>query len=302
MKPQSDNLSSGISIPALAGISLTIAVVAAVATFLRMHSQILDEHSRESPCSDDVVIVQHSSISLPALSLEELVQRSDLIVSCTATDSRRTVLIKPVGDGRPTFFTDVTFCPDTIYANWLQENVDNSITVRSEGGCGDYVGMTVEGAPQFESSSRYLLFLTRVFDGTHYNTAGDHWYVVGVGSGAWTVEGDENFRSPYVLPSGDSLVDAASLEREIEQHDRSCNGAGRSGRRDGLGADLDMLERAHQEGRIPDTIYRQQLELAEKEGHSFARIMTPSEQEAYELGALAAFEHPSDSDVASSSL
>lgn len=144
------------------------------------------------------------SILMPGYNLEELVARSDLIVSGVVTSHADSVLIEPSDGGDLLFFTDIIVAVDEVFldrAGCFAEGA-GKLTVRTEGGQGDYVEMEVEGAPAFDEGSRYLLFLYRLDDGTYYNTQGDHYYVVGVATGAWKEAGDGSFASPCWRPDG----------------------------------------------------------------------------------------------------
>lgn len=273
---------------ALLAVTLLVLALAGTFTFARLLQHDDKVAAQAAGEDDDIVIIRRSSITPPAYSLDELVERADLVVSSTALSQHDSVLIEPVDGEEARFFTDVEFRVDHVYNDKLDAVTDSagSIVVRNEGGNGEHVGMVVEGVPEFEQGAGYLLFLYRLFDGTHYNAAGDHWYVVGAASGAWSADDDGTFCCPYELPEGGSFADAAELESVVERLRDSGRLAPNPDRRDGASANLDEIERAHREGRIPDGVYRERLELAELEGTEFAHVMTPEEQEAYELGAL----------------
>ncbi|HJG31807.1 MAG TPA: hypothetical protein K8U80_10505 [Collinsella ihuae] len=261
------------------------------------------ESNRDAGSDNAKVIVRQSSINLPALSLNELIAESDLIASCTAGAPSDAILIDPVSDESPKFYTDTTFQVETVFYDELSAGVESgsTVTVRSEGGEGNHTVMVVDGVPTFEEDERYLLFLFRIHDGSHYNTEGDHYYIVGVEAGAWTVS-DTSFHSPYPLPEGiDSITDdelTATITRLAESQSLSSDPS----RHSGLNADLADIEQAYRSGAIPEELYAKQRGLAEQEAKTFARIMSPEEQEAYERGVLDSLGGEQDySDTASSS-
>lgn len=227
---------------------------------------------------------------MPGFTLNELIEKADIIVDGTVAGRSDAFLIDPVDEKEPRFFTDMYFSVDNVYYGSpdYNESESSTISVRLEGGSGDLVSTINDTTPSFQEGSRYLLFLYQLNDGTYYNTEGNHYYVIGVGTGAWTVSSDnsEYYDSPLWQPDGRTGVSSEELFETLA----STKGADRNSPKpaaEGTNAKLDEIESDYQSGLISKESYDNYMELAKKEASGFAHIMTPSEQRNYEDAAFA---------------
>lgn len=238
-----------------------IIVACAAALAVAVGIAVLSTGEWIGPIGDDIsdpakkkLPVVTRSILMPGYSLDELASRSDLIVTGTVASHADSVLIEPGDGGEPLFFTDVTVDVDEVFLDRMGRFTvgADELVVRTEGGEGEHIEMAVEGAPAFDEGSRYLLFLYQLDDGTYYNAPGDHYYVVGVGTGAWEEADDGSFASSCWQPDGRDRVTEADVRASA--------------------ADAPEQPPAPTSG----------------EGAPFARVLAGDEQRAYERGVLAA--------------
>lgn len=173
--------------------------------------------------AEGVPLVRHASSLMPFFTAEELVGRSRLIVSGEIASHSDSILIRPSQGGEPAFFTDYYLKIDQVFlgepeyadAKTAQEMV---IPIRVEGGRGQLVASYNDSSPGFEEGQRWLLFLYQIADGTNYNAEGPHYYVIGVGMGAWAAL-DEGFESPFVSSGADApeVITAEGLMQLTEK-------------------------------------------------------------------------------------
>lgn len=216
------------------------------------------------------LVMSHEAILLPGYSLDELIDRADLIVAGTVNKRADAILIEPSNDSEPRFFTDVTFAVETVFrkpavsdpdaANTVDEHDGPStVTVRTAGGMGDLLATVVDETPAFDPSTRWLLFLTRDDGDDPYYVPGDQYYVIGIATGAWPVDSANanTFVAPYEHPDSRTQVTATELENLIAQQPDTAENP-RSGEPNGI--------------------------LAADDNTATAHIMTADEQAAYERG------------------
>ena len=209
--------------------------------------------------SDDGLIVQHVSAQMPGFSLDELMERSYLVVAGTVAGRSNAFVVDPSDDKEPRFFTDVSLTVDEVFRGTpvYVDDSEKEIAVRVEGGSGEFVATMNDASPAFDEGSRYLLFLYQLDDGTYYNAQGDHYYVVGVGTGAWEEADDGSFASPCWQPDGRDRVTAEEVRASA--------------------ADAPA----------------EPLSSASGEDAPFARVLTGDEQRAYEQGVVNEFRNGS---------
>lgn len=272
----------------VAGVAcgICLAVIGAAVCWASSGKQLGEK--REPTGSDSApLLVQRVSAVLPAFSAEELVEKSDLIVVGTVGATSDAFLIDPVDeDKEPRFFTDTSVHVDRVLLGDpdYSGEADDAIAVRTEGGTGDLIQTVNDGTPKFESGDRYLLFLCQLQDGTYYNTEGDHYYIIGVSTGAWPESGggSNTFDSPCWQAEGPQDISVDALEDIIAATPVSLGLEGDAARHTGVNARLDEIESDFEQGIITQQEYEYWLDLAEREATSYARILTEDEQAAYE--------------------
>lgn len=273
---------------AVAGVvcGVCLALIGVVAYWASADNQLGE--GRELVGDDSApLLVQHVSAVLPAFSAEELVEKSDLIVVGTVGAASDAFLVDPVDESmEPRFFTDTSVHVDRVLLGDpdYSGEVDDAIAVRTEGGTGELIQTVNDGTPKFESGDRYLLFLCQLQDGTYYNTEGDHYYIIGVSTGAWPESsgGSDTFDSPCWQAEGSQDISIDALEDIIAAKPASLGSEGDSTRHTGVNARLDEIESDFERGIITQQEYEYWLDLAEQEATSYARILTEDEQAAYE--------------------
>lgn len=142
-------------------------------------------------------IVEISGI-MPEFSIEELIERSSLIVYGEVSGKSEAFTIESV-DGEESNFTDYYVTPIKILRGDLVDT-ENKIAVRIQGGFAGDTLVIDEQAPVLESNHRYLLFLRKSSMGGGYNTVGDYYYINGGTQGV------------YVEDVSDSIVKKSSEE------------------------------------------------------------------------------------------
>lgn len=124
---------------------------------------------------------------LPAYTLDDLVDRSNLIVRAKMISRSNPFEIKPVFGESTSVFTDYTFEIETVLKGSPK---DDSVIVRTRGGStGDRI-VFAEDEPEFTVGKDVLLFLYQPGMGSGYNTTGDYYYVTGVSQGVYELEND----------------------------------------------------------------------------------------------------------------
>lgn len=228
---------------------------------------------------------QHTSGLVPGFSLSELLEKSELIVDGVVQSTSDAFLVEPVDGAMPQFFRDVYFKAETTYAGTpkyvSESNAQQSLlTLRIEGGAGAMITTNVEPVPTFEKGERYLLFLYQADDGSNYNTEGNHYYVIGVCTGAWLwSEEKAAFENPVMQSDEKEYIDGDTLRQKIAEAPFPV-GVERADL--GVNARMSEIEESYREGSLPQELYDHYVQLAEKESSTFSRIMTPEEQQAYE--------------------
>lgn len=229
--------------------------------------------------------VQYSCAQVPGFDLSELLGRAELVVDGVVEGKSDAFLVEPVDGSLPKFFTDVHFKVDTVYAGTPhytnESNAQQSLlTVRTEGGSGDMVATINDATPAFDNGQRYLLFLYQVDDGSYYNTEGEHYYVIGIRTGAWMwSEEIGKFESSIAQSDGKESVDNETLLQMIATTPSTI---GVEKEDLGINAKLSEIEDEYQEGIVPQALYDEYMQIAQKEASTFARVMTMEEQLAYE--------------------
>ena len=236
--------------------------------------------------SKSPLLVQNVSGLLPALSAEELVSQSDLIVVGTVGDRSAPFLVDPVDEKDPRFFRDVYFHVDQVLLG-TPDYVDSNgmdIAIRTEGGAGEFIETVNDATPDFRAGDAYLLFLCQLHDGTYFNTEGNHYYVVGVSTGAWKEASGEAqvFDSPCWQPDGSQDISLDAIQNHIATTPVSIGDETDPNRHSGVNAGLETIKDEYEQGIIDREEYQRLMDLAELEATSFARIMTRDEQLAYE--------------------
>ena len=220
------------------------------------------------------------SASYAELSLDEWWLLSDFIVAATYSGAGEPMLIEPVGEGSPMYFTEYEFTVDEVFyedpsSPGYPHAVGSSIHVRSMGGAGASYAVNNGNAPQLEEGTSYLLFLYFIPDGASYNTEGEHFYLKQDGSGAWTADGD-------AYTSGAQLAVTADQLHGYEDVSPHMNTGGVVRATDGRDAFLEETAAMLKSGQITQEQYDQTVARIEAERNSFAHVMTPEEVEEFE--------------------
>ena len=279
------------NIAALALVGGTCALALALNTWspFNMHDD-KDSQPEQQNNEQQPLLVQHSSPLMPALTVDELFDRSDLVVVATVGNTTDTLLIDPVDDKEPKFFTDTLFTIETVVygtPDYVTGSTSN-VTIRTEGGTGNYVQTVNDGTPDFLEGDSYLLFLYQLDDGTYYNTAGNHYYIVGISTGAWKESASEPnvFDSPCWQPEDAQTATLDGVETIAASLPSTIESAQTPNKNSGVNADLENIEMEFEQGIISEEEYQRLLELAQQEASSFARVMSESEQSTYEQEML----------------
>lgn len=232
-----------------------------------------DEPSnRPSPNDDSPTLIRRASSMTPSYNLEEIAERAELIVTGKVGSEGTPILVQPVLDeAEPRFFTDRSIEVDKVIKGTPRYSGTNSITLRTEGGAGQIIEMVDDAVPSLEVGDSYLFFLYTIPDGSSYNTEGNHYYIIGISSGAWK----QTQRGTYENPSGleevrevgvsDVEQTVAMLPAYDESATQSANGAQ---------ATIDKIEQDYREGELTEEAYHDAIAIAKEEASSYATILT----------------------------
>lgn len=224
-------------------------------------------------------VTQQVSGLSAALSFDDVMAESQLIVEATATGSSDAYLIEPASGASPRFFHDARFKVDRVLDGEPidAEGSSGEIEVRMLGGSGDLVETVAADEPSFATGSTYLLFLYRETEGGSYRTEGGSYGIVGGQQGVWPLEGGA-FRCP--LADAGSIGDLAQGDAPSFIARNRSNVPARVGDDEADGAA--RIEADYQAGRITATQRDEQVAALKAEFSGFAHVMTASEQEAWE--------------------
>lgn len=130
------------------------------------------------------------SSSMPAITMEDLVERSALIVSGTITEKSLPLSIRSASGDQISVFTDWTLTVDTCYRGELPEN--EALKIRVQGGRNAKLIVENENAPDFCVGDTVLVFLYQPHMGGNFNTAEeDFYYLTGMLQGAFFINASE---------------------------------------------------------------------------------------------------------------
>ena len=136
----------------------------------------------------DDITVQHISSILPAMTQEDMIEQSTLIVRGTVTAQSEPFQIAPTTGGDPSNFIDYTVSVIEVLRG---DSSKQSVTVRVEGGTVNGMSTVAEEAPELPANTELLLYLYQPGMGTMYNTEGDYYYVTGMYRGVYTLDTKE---------------------------------------------------------------------------------------------------------------
>lgn len=250
---------------------------------------------------NQVVLTQTSSSILPALSTEEIVEMSDLIAEATVSGVSDSFLIEPVGGGDPLFYHDTFFKIDNVIAGSpdYREGSSTEVSVRTEGGSGQLIRAVSNDEPNYKKGEKYLLFLTHVDDGVNYNTEGNHYYVIGISLGAWRLSDDGKiYESSLPVDSGTTSFQKVNVDTDINTIMKKMPISDSGNEMTGSQERIAKIEEDYQSGAITEEGRDEYIRIAELEGSRYSRILSASEQAAWEKATVASM---SESGVVSSS-
>lgn len=151
------------------------------------------------PADSGEIVTQRVSGIIEEMDMDELTEKSNLIIHGTVEGPGQGLQIQAVGGGI-TNYTDYTVHVEETFAGDSQE----SVTVRIKGGIAGNLEVICDCAPDLEEGKEYLLFLLKPDQGGGYNTEGDYYYVTGSFQGAYELEGtkDEPATAMKAKPQG----------------------------------------------------------------------------------------------------
>ena len=139
------------------------------------------------PVDSGEIVTQRVSGIIEEMDMDELTEKSNLIIHGTVEGPGQGLQIQAVGGGI-TNYTDYTVHVEETFAGDSQE----SVTVRVKGGIAGNLEVICDYAPDLEEGKEYLLFLLKPDQGGGYNTEGDYYYVTGSFQGVYELEGTKN--------------------------------------------------------------------------------------------------------------
>jgi hypothetical protein len=263
---------------------LALAAVAAVAcfAFFSLTGSGSDMSSADGPgleldAGSPPVVMAVSGL-YQAYTIEELIDRSHIVVVGRILGQSEPFLVKPVGIADPRYFTD-TFVAvkEVLYGD--QGRLGSTIAIRTLGGAGESFAVYSDDKPDMASGEAFVFFLYQENYGVNWNTEGDHFYILGGKQGCFPEAGQGVFTSNVSLSSN-------SLETANRTYsaDELRNLVALVGRSQPLSADdyrqeaLDMLTGSYERGEIGQEKYDFEMTMYEQ----FARIMTEEEVQEYE--------------------
>lgn len=158
---------------------------------------------------------------LPEYSMDEMIQKSTLVVRGTVRERSEPFVICGVGD-----LGEMTFCDNIIdVEELLRGEIENDqVTVRMKGHPDDSRRIYEEN-PSLELGQEYIFFLERQTEGGGFNTPGDYYYIIAMNQGVLEeIElsqsdiGEMKSRSFSAEETGESLFVAQSLLSEVENN------------------------------------------------------------------------------------
>lgn len=259
-------------------IGITAACLAiATAGFLIFNPFNLTKSNDEpssGPSADDgnPTLIRRASSMTPSYNLEEIAERAELIVTGKVGSGETPILVQPVlDDAEPRFFTDRSIKVDKVLKGTPQYSSDNTITLRTEGGAGEIIEMVDDAVPSLEKGDSYLFFLYTIPDGSSYNTEGNHYYIIGISSGAWKQTQEGTYENPSAL---EEVREASVNEVEQAVAMLSANDESANQLANGAQATIDKIEQDYREGELTEEAYHDAIAIAKEEAGSYATILT----------------------------
>lgn len=146
-----------------------------------------------SGSADDGVITQHISNLLPAMTQEDMMEQSTLIVRGIVTEKSEPFSIAPANGGDPSNFMDYTVSVQKVLRG---DSSKQSVTVRVQGGTTNGISTVCDESAELPQDTELLLYLYAPHMGMLFNTEGDYYYVTGMYRGVYTLDtsgNDETF-------------------------------------------------------------------------------------------------------------
>lgn len=148
--------------------------------------------SNDKPSDENTnngIVTQHISNVLPAMTQEDLVEQSTLIVRGTVTGQSEPFQIAPANGGDPSNFIDYTVSVTEVLRG---DPNKQSVTVRVEGGTVNGMSTVCDEAAELPQNTELLLYLYAPNMGMLFNTEGDYYYVTGMYRGVYTLNTSGN--------------------------------------------------------------------------------------------------------------
>lgn len=164
-------------------------------------------------------VSQSGSACLAAMTQEDMMEKSALIVCGTVTAQSEPFQIVPANGADPSWFTDYTVSVEKVLRG---DETKKSVTVRVEGQPVNGTSSVVEEALELEEKQKVLLYLYAPGVGMMYHAEGDYYYVTGMNRGVYTVDG-ENFvnENNESDPDLKAVWNADELEQLVREYTAS---------------------------------------------------------------------------------
>lgn len=145
--------------------------------------------------------------------MDELIEKSTLVVQGSVTNISDAFIIRGVGDLGELEYTDYSVDVKQVLRG---ENSDKSkVTVRMEGNPADK-SVIYEDDPTLELGNEYILFLEKDTAGGGFDTEGDYYYIVGFKYGVFELEMDKNTKK--MLSTDDNKTYFVSQKMLADSH------------------------------------------------------------------------------------
>lgn len=213
---------------------------------------------------------------------EEFWAESDVVCCGVYRGESAPFLVDPVDGSEPCYYTDYFFEVDEVLKGMLPASASEGgeiVAVRQRGGVGQTIATVDEDIADPEPGVRYMLNLYAMDTGAEYNTAGDHYYLLGKRLGLWKEVEDDVFCRPNTgeLISSEAIRDLGnSASAQVTNHEEKT----------GLDAYLRDVESHYLRGDIAKDVYDQEARRIEKMKSERARIVPDEEIEEAEQRAL----------------
>lgn len=171
------------------------------------------------PVDSGEIVTQRVSGIIEEMDMDELTEKSNLIIRGVVADIGTPIQIEAVGGGI-TNFTNYTIQVSDVISGTETETA----IVRVQGGTVNDLEVICDEAPDLVLGKEYILFLYRPDLGGGYNTTGDYHYITGMYQGVYEIgDGDSEFVK-MAIPAerqGTSSVQQVSISQFVADIDEA---------------------------------------------------------------------------------